>query len=80
MPKPAPWPGASNSADLSKLLEAEQHRILDLARAQHDAFEQSVQLSLLVLLCAANFSVGFCGPLNSLWETWPHEVFKDLAA
>ncbi|CAE7389549.1 Scn11a [Symbiodinium pilosum] len=50
MPKPAPWPGASNSADLSKLLEAEQHRILDLARAQHDAFEQSVQLSFSKIL------------------------------
>ena len=43
MPKPTPWPGH----DLSKALEAEQQRILDLARAQHDAFEQSLQLSLL---------------------------------
>ena len=41
MPKPATW----TEREFSKVLEAEQKRILDLARAQHDAFEQSLHLS-----------------------------------
>jgi len=46
MPKPLPW----TEHDFSKVLEAEQQRILDLARAQHDAFEQSVPLSFAKIL------------------------------
>ena len=69
MPKPLPW----TEHDFSKVLEAEQQRILDLARAQHDAFEQSVHLShpgfmnrSLLLFCWACLGLRCC------------EVCKDL--